>query len=60
MQTLYKGTLDEKFIVRQIVDVVVVLKCLLPPVEIGEIKAKFSQNNGGCVNVVAFHSSKCL
>ena len=33
MQTLYKSTLDETFIVRQTVDVVVVLKDLLPPVE---------------------------
>ena len=31
--TLYKSTLNEAFIVRQIVDAVVVLKNLLPPVK---------------------------
>ena len=32
MQTLYKSTLNEAFIIRQIVDAGVVLKNLLPPV----------------------------
>ena len=34
MQTLYKGTLNEAFIIRQIVDAVVVSKNLLPPVKL--------------------------
>ena len=33
MQTLYKGTLNEAFIIRQSVDAVVVSKNLLPPVK---------------------------
>ena len=33
MQTLYKSTLNEAFIIRQIVDSVVVSKNLLPPVK---------------------------
>ena len=33
MQTLYKSTLNEAFIIRQIVDAVVVSKSLLPPVK---------------------------
>ena len=33
MQTLYKSTLNEAFIIRQIVDAVVVSKNLLPPVK---------------------------
>ena len=32
-QTFYKSTLNEAFIIRQIVDAVVVLKNLLPPVK---------------------------
>ena len=31
MQTLYKGTLNEVFIIRQVVDAVMVSKNLLPP-----------------------------
>ena len=33
MQTLYKSTLNEAFITRQVVDAVVVSKNLLPPVK---------------------------
>ena len=33
MQTLYKSTLNKAFIIRQIVDAVVVSKNLLPPVK---------------------------
>ena len=33
MQTPFKSTLNEAFIIRQIVDAVVVLKILLPPVK---------------------------
>ena len=47
MQTFYKSTLNEAFIIRQIVDAVVVSKNLLPPVK-SRIATKFSQNNGGC------------
>ena len=48
MQTFYKRKLNEAFIIRQIVDAVVVSKNLLPPVETRRIAAKLSQNNGGC------------
>ena len=48
MQTLYKSTLNEAFIIRQIVDAVVVSKNLLPPVKTQRIAAKLSQNNEGC------------
>ena len=34
MQTLYKSTLNEAFIIRQIADAVVVSKNLLPPVKL--------------------------
>ena len=48
MQTLHKSTLDEAFIVRQIVDAIVVSKNLLPPVKTKRIAAKLSQNHEGC------------
>ena len=34
MQTLYKSTLNKAFIIRQIVDAVVISKNLLPPVKV--------------------------
>ena len=42
MQTLHKNTLNEAFIIRQIVDAVVVSKNLLPPVKMQRIAAKLS------------------
>ena len=48
MQTLHRSTMDEAFIIRQVVDAVVVLKNLLPPVKTKRIAAKLSQNNEGC------------
>ena len=47
MQTLHKSTPDEAFMIRQIVDAVVVSKNLLPPVKMKRIAAKLSQSNEG-------------
>ena len=48
MQTFNKSTLNKAFSIMQILDVLVVLKNLLPPVKVKRIAPKLSQNNGGC------------
>ena len=61
-QTLYKGTLNEACIIRQIVDAVVVSNNLLPPVKTQRIAAKLSQNNEGCsvTTNTEYMSQNCL
>ena len=44
MQTLYKSTLDEAFIIRQAINAIMVAKGLLPPVKAKGMATKFNQN----------------